>query len=217
MSQLLSELIDAANATVSEHGQTMTQLDQAIGDGDHGTNMTRGFNEIAKLKDEIIALPPAEAFKKIGMALVMKVGGASGPLYGSFFMDIGKAVPADAPNDIASFDLKTAALMVDAGVEAVKRRGKSDAGAKTMLDVLIPAANALRDGIDAGHDDVGSRVIAAAAHGLHATSKMKATRGRASFLGDRSIDHLDPGAYSSAMLIASLVNCIEQHQINQAS
>jgi dihydroxyacetone kinase-like protein len=205
--EMLTALIDAAVATVNEHEEMMTRLDQAIGDGDHGTNMVRGFTEIARLRDEIAELPLSDALKKMGMTLVMKVGGASGPLYGSLLMDMGKSTPEGEP------DLDAAASMFEAGINAVKKRGKSDVGCKTMLDVLVPALSALQAALAEGdRAGAGTRMIAAAAHGLHQTSKMKATRGRASFLGDRSIDHLDPGAYSSAMLISSVVSTLEQTQ-----
>jgi dihydroxyacetone kinase-like protein len=139
------------------------------------------------------------------MALVMKVGGASGPLYGSLLMSMGKAA-AEPPANAQEL----AAIWAE-GIEAVKRRGKSDVGAKTMLDVLVPALDALRaaagDGLAPG--DIIARVRAAAEKGLAATKDMRATKGRASYLGERSIGHLDPGAQSSALLIGAVCDVIE--------
>jgi len=190
-----ARLIDAAVATVRDHADELTALDQAIGDGDHGLNMRRGFEAIAAQRDELIALPLAEALQKAGMALVMKVGGASGPLYGSLLMAMGKA----GADDLAT--------MLDDGIAAVKRRGKSDVGAKTMLDVLVPALEALSAGA-ADRQALIAQVRAAVEQGLAATRGMKATRGRASYLGERSIGHLDPGARSSALLIAAVCDVL---------
>lgn len=199
-----ARLLDAAVATIREHTDELTALDQAIGDGDHGLNMRRGFDAIAADREEVIVLPLGQALQKAGMALVMKVGGASGPLYGSLLMSMGK-VAAEAPADPPA-DPQGLAAMLAEGVEAVKRRGKSEAGEKTMLDVLVPALGALRagaaDGLSA--DELIARVRAAADDGLARTKDMKATKGRASYLGERSIGHLDPGARSSALLIAAV-------------
>jgi len=137
---IIQGLIAACTATITAHAEELTALDQAIGDGDHGLNMTRGFNAVAAAADEIAALPFDEALQKAGLTLVMKVGGASGPLYGSALMAMGKATP-QMPRDHAE-----AAAMLAAGIDAVKARGKSDAGAKTMLDVLIPVHAALSGG-----------------------------------------------------------------------
>jgi dihydroxyacetone kinase-like protein len=202
--ELAARLLAAAVATIREHADELTALDQAIGDGDHGLNMRRGFDAIAAARDELAHLPLGQALQKAGMALVMKVGGASGPLYGSLLMAMGKAAPEvlDGPADLA-------AMLTD-GVEAVKKRGRSDAGEKTMLDVLVPALNALRAGAKdgLGEADLIARVRAAADEGLSATRNMKATKGRASYLGERSIGHLDPGARSSALLIAAVCDVL---------
>jgi dihydroxyacetone kinase-like protein len=192
---LLTRLIDAAVIAIRDHTEELTALDQAIGDGDHGLNMKRGFDAIAAEREVVAALPLAGALQKIGMTLVMKVGGASGPLYGSLFMAMGKALPAGA---ITAADVAAA---LDAGIQAVQQRGKSSPGEKTMLDVLVPAAGALRA---AAAGDVLAAVRDAAAGGLESTRPMRATKGRASYLGERSIGHLDPGARSSQLLIDSI-------------
>lgn len=196
---LRARLIDAAVATIVGHADELTALDRAIGDGDHGLNMRRGFEAIAAARETIAAAPLGEALHQAGMTLVMKVGGASGPLYGSLLMAMGKALAAEP---------STAAEVVRAlaeGVEAVKRRGKSTAGEKTMLDVLVPVLGAL-DGEAGG---VLDRARAASERGLAATRDIKATKGRASFLGERSVGHLDPGARSSDLLVHAVCDVIE--------
>jgi dihydroxyacetone kinase-like protein len=192
-------LIDQTVATILAHTDELTTLDQAVGDGDHGLNMKRGFAAVAEAADEIAALALGPALQKMGMTLVMKVGGASGPLYGSLLMSMGKAMPAEASSRedfVASFA---------EGIEAVKRRGKSDRGEKTMLDVLLPVLEA----IEKAEGDVLSAARAAADAGLEATREMQATKGRASFLGERSIGHLDPGARSSVLLVHAVCDVLE--------
>ena len=194
---IIRGLIAACTATITAHAEELTALDQAIGDGDHGLNMTRGFNAVAAAADEIAVLPFGEALQKAGLTLVMKVGGASGPLYGSLLMAMGKATP-QMPRDHA----ETAAMLA-AGIDAVKARGKSDAGAKTMLDVLIPVHAALSGGGGL------AKIRETANTALAATRDMRATKGRAAFLGERSIGHLDPGARSSALLIHAICDILE--------
>ena len=194
----IKKLVDRTAGVIAAHAAELTALDQAIGDGDHGLNMKRGFDEIAATTGELSALSPGPAMKKAGMTLVMKVGGASGPLYGSLLMGMAKAA-----GDGAELDGAGLAVVLAEGIQAVKQRGKSDAGEKTMLDVLIPAQRALAEGLAEGlsRPELVERVTAAAEQGLEATRPMLATKGRASFLGERSIGHLDPGAMSSCLLI----------------
>ena len=205
MSSLLGHLIDACAATIVEHTDELTTLDQAVGDGDHGLNMKRGFEAVALDREATASLDPGGALQKAGMTLVMKVGGASGPLYGSLLMSMGKAAaePPASAQDLA--------LIWAEGIEAIKRRGKSDVGAKTMLDVLVPALDALRAAAGDGRapGEIIASVRAAADHGLAATKDMQATKGRASYLGERSIGHLDPGAQSSALLIGVVCDVLE--------
>src|SRR4051812_46149853 len=141
------KLIEAVANCMIQHADELVALDQAVGDGDHGLNMKRGFEAVLSDVDKTAALPTGEALKAVGMALVMKVGGASGPLYGTLFMALGKALPQDLT--VAGI---TEAFAV--AVDAVKARGKSDAGAKTMLDVLVPLLQVLR----AGEDDLPKRL-----------------------------------------------------------
>jgi len=200
--ELTGRLIDAAVAAIRDHAEELTRLDQAIGDGDHGINMKRGFDAVAELAD-IKALPLGDALQKLGMTLVMKVGGASGPLYGSLFMAMGKAVAADPA------DCGQVVAMLAAGVAAVKKRGKSEVGEKTMLDVLAPVADTVRDGGSKTARELLVLVRAAADSGLEATRNIRATKGRASFLGERSVGHLDPGARSSQLLVHAMCRVLE--------
>lgn len=185
----LKAMILAVSATIVAHAEELTELDSAIGDGDHGSNMKRGFDAVAADVDAIVSKPLPEALKAIGTKLVMTVGGASGPLYGTLFLTLGKELAA-APADYAGA-LKRA-------VDAVAARGKSEIGQKTMLDVLYPVA----DAVAAGRPT--AEIVAVAHAATAATMDRKAIRGRASFLGDRSIGHIDPGARSSALITEAL-------------
>lgn len=189
-------LIEAAAKAVIAKADELTALDQAIGDGDHGLNMKRGFEAVLADLDAIAAKPLPEGLKQIGTTMVMKVGGASGPLYGTLFLQLGKSLAELAPDAVPDRAMLAAAL--EAAITAVKARGKSETGQKTMLDVLAPLQAALADG--AGTAALAARATEAAA----ATVPMKAIRGRASFLGDRSIGHMDPGARSSEILTAAI-------------
>ena len=190
------KLVRALAAAMIEHADELTSLDQAIGDGDHGLNMKRGFEAVLATLPGLADKSLPEMLKAIGMTLVMKVGGASGPLVGTFFMELGKALPEQP----ARADLVAA---TDKAINAVKARGRSDAGQKTLLDVLVPVQVVLADGGDA-------RAIAAeAAQAADRTTPMLAIRGRASFLGERSIGHMDPGSRSVSLLIGAAVAILE--------
>ena len=187
-----NRLICALARAMIDNADELTALDQAIGDGDHGLNMKRGFEAVLADRDALAEKSLPEALRTIGTTLVMKVGGASGPLYGTLFMAMGKEIGTDSP----TVDDITRAL--GAAIEAVKARGKSEPGQKTMLDVLAPVHAALARG------EVGG-IAAEAVRAAQATVPMKAIRGRASFLGDRSIGHMDPGARSSSLMISVVV------------
>ncbi len=192
----LARLINAAADTIAVHAEELTALDQAIGDGDHGLNMKRGFEAVRAEAGAFSAKPLPEALKAIGTKLVMTVGGASGPLFGTLFLALGKEISAEP--DRASL---TAAF--GKAIEAVAARGKSQVGQKTMLDVLQPVHDALAGGKTAAET---AEIADAAAE---ATVPMKALRGRASFLGERSIGHMDAGARSTALLVRSVGEAIE--------
>ena len=200
MSKLLQDVAAAVRANADE----LTALDRAIGDGDHGANLRRGFDAVAELAPELDAMPWGAALQKAGMTLVMKVGGASGPLYGSLLMGIGKSLSGGPRSDAP--DLAGIADALEAGVDMVRKRGKSDVGEKTMLDVLVPVCEALRGGLSQSLPAarILDRVSDAAGHGLASTRPLRACKGRASFLGERSIGHLDPGARSSQLLVDSV-------------
>ena len=196
---LLRSLLQGTAEAVIAQAEHLTALDQAIGDGDHGINMKRGLENVLTDLDNIIAKPPAEALKSVGMTMVMKVGGASGPLYGTLVMTLGKEWPPDDELDSAKLS-----QMLAASLEALKKRGKADLGAKTMLDVLAPVQQALEA------NKSMAEISAIAQQAAEATIPMKATRGRASFLGDRSIGHMDPGACSSALMIQTICQLLEE-------
>lgn len=191
----LAGLIAAAADAIAAHAEELTALDQAIGDGDHGLNMKRGFEAVRAEADAFAAKPLPDALKAIGTKLVMTVGGASGPLFGTLFMALGKEISADPDRA----DL-TAAF--GKAIEAVAARGKSQIGQKTMLDVLQPVHDALAGGKPAA--EIADIADAAA----EATVPMRALRGRASFLGDRSIGHMDAGARSTALLVRTVGQAI---------
>jgi dihydroxyacetone kinase-like protein len=188
-------LITAAADTIAAHAEELTALDQAIGDGDHGLNMKRGFEAVRNEAEAFSAKLLPEALKGIGTKLVMTVGGASGPLFGTLFLALGKEISAepDRANLTAAFGK---------AIEAVAARGKSQVGQKTMLDVLQPVHDALADG------KTGSEIANIADAAADATIPMKALRGRASFLGDRSIGHMDAGARSTALLVRTVAETI---------
>jgi phosphoenolpyruvate---glycerone phosphotransferase subunit DhaL len=188
---LRRRLLAAIAEVVIAHTDELTALDSAIGDGDHGHNMKRGFEAVRDSLDGFAAMSLPEMLKAVGMKLVSTVGGASGPLYGTLFMALGKALPERPTHAEAEAAFAQA-------LAAVKARGKSDVGQKTMLDVLAPALAAFGAGADA------PALAQAAQRAAEATAPLRATRGRASFLGERSIGHVDPGARSSALIIGAL-------------
>jgi phosphoenolpyruvate---glycerone phosphotransferase subunit DhaL len=180
-------------AEMSEHRQELVALDTAIGDGDHGSNMDRGMG---KAVEKLRADPPADpgaVLKTVAMALVSNVGGAAGPLYGTLLLQMGNAIAGQTEVDQASF-----AGAWRKGLEGVQARGKAQAGDKTMVDALIPAVEALEA---AGDLAEGLRAaVRGAERGMQATIPLEARRGRASYLGERSRDHQDPGATSTYYL-----------------
>lgn len=189
----LRAALAAAAASIAAHAEELTALDSAIGDGDHGANMKRGFDAVSADLDALIRHPLPEALKAVGMKLVMTVGGASGPLYGTLFISLGKEL-AMAPDDYAG--------ALARAVDAVAARGKSTKGQKTMLDVLYPVADAF------GARRPANEIVAVAHDAAAATRDVLATRGRASFLGERSIGHVDPGARSSALIVEAVAGVL---------
>jgi dihydroxyacetone kinase-like protein len=183
---------------VAQHRVELVQLDTAIGDGDHGTNMDRGMRKAVEKLDGVEGEDIGALLKTVGMALVSSVGGAAGPLYGTLFLQMGTASAGRDELDLAGW---TDAL--EAGVKGVQARGKAEPGDKTMVDALLPALEALRSASDDGAElaDALRRSADAAAEGMRATVPLEARRGRASYLGPRSVGHQDPGATSSQLLL----------------
>ena len=192
---------------VAEHRDELTALDAAIGDADHGTNMDRGMTAVVEvLAGDAPATAPGPLLKQVGMTLVRTVGGASGPLYGTFFLRMATALGDDA--EVAPPE--TFAKALRAGLEGIVARGKAEAGDKTMFDALAPAVDAL-DGALAEGGSLAAvlRASSAAADvGRDATVPLHARKGRASYLGERSVGHQDPGATSAALLIAAAVQAL---------
>jgi dihydroxyacetone kinase-like protein len=191
-------LFETVASRVIANADELTDLDRAIGDGDHGTNMRRGFEAVLAAVDELSAKSFGESLKGVGTTLVMKVGGASGPLYGTLFLSLGRSLADEVSRE------QIATAFADA-IEAVKARGKSDVGQKTMLDVFCPVLAVLRE----GGEGLPARLKEAAKRAAENTIPMKAIRGRASFLGDRSIGHMDPGARSSALIVDAVAEVME--------
>ena len=185
-------------AVIAEHKDELTRLDQAIGDADHGINMDRGMRAVIEKLDGDEPGDVGGVLRAVAMTLISKVGGASGPLYGTFFLQFGTAAGA-----VAELSPESWADGFDAAVAGVQARGKAEPGDKTMLDALLPAGEALRAalGEGAGLGAALARASAAADEGVAATIPLVARKGRASYLGERSAGHQDPGATSSALLV----------------
>jgi dihydroxyacetone kinase-like protein len=186
---------------VAEHRAELVQLDTAIGDGDHGTNMDRGMKKAVEKLDGTDGGDIGADLKAVGMALVSSVGGAAGPLYGTLFLQMGTAATGKSELDLDSW---TAA--VEAGVNGLKTRGKAEPGDKTMIDAWLPALEALHQGGDLG--EALERSAAAAEEGMKATIPMEARKGRASYLGPRSVGHQDPGATSTYLLLRAAADTL---------
>ena len=183
--------------TLAENKNYLTELDSAIGDADHGVNMDRGFAAVQDKLPSVADKDIGAIFKAVGMTLVSTVGGASGPLYGTWFLRAGMA--ADGKNELSADDLLAA---FQAGLGGILQRGKATTGEKTMVDAMTPACAAMQASLAEGAAlDVALQAAAAAAEqGMLDTIPMLATKGRASYLGERSIGHQDPGATSSTLL-----------------
>lgn len=194
----VSDWIRAFAAVVAENREYLTELDSAIGDADHGINMNRGFQAVLGKLDAGDSADIGALLKTVGMTLVSTVGGASGPLYGTLFLQMGTS--AAGKSDLSGDDWAAA---LAAGVAGVQRRGKAELGDKTMIDALVPAVEAVRSALADGStlDEALRRSAEAAQEGMTATIPLVARKGRASYLGERSANHQDPGATSSWLLL----------------
>ena len=192
-------------AAMAEHREYLTQLDAAIGDADHGTNMDRGFQEALRRLESQPPGSPAEVLKVVSMALIGKVGGAAGPLYGTAFLRASSAIGDDnQPED--------AAAALAAALDGVRQRGRAEVGEKTMVDALDPAVRAAKQTAAEGKTAVEIVRAAAdgAARGAEDTIPLVAKKGRASYLGERSAGHKDPGAASTHLLLDAAARALER-------
>ena len=200
-----AEIIRAIAVRMEAEKDFLTQLDNEIGDGDHGINLERGFKAVLEKLPEVENGDIGGLFKGVGMQLVSHVGGASGPLYGTAFMKAGNILKGKTEASAADF-----AAAMEAAIGGIKMRGKSEPGEKTMLDALCPAYKALTEAIDGGAElkEALEKAVAASKEGVEYTKTIIATKGRASYLGERSIGHQDPGATSSLYMLEEMVKCL---------
>jgi phosphoenolpyruvate---glycerone phosphotransferase subunit DhaL len=194
---LLKQIIEACTQTLIDHVEELTELDAAIGDGDHGLNMKRGALAIRAKLPELEGKSLNDALKTMGMTCMSTVGGSSGPVFGTLLVTLGKELPEQPkPADVAN--------ALAAGIAALSRLGKVEVGQKTLLDVLDPVQKVLA----AGGDNLVARVKQCAFDSAQATAAMDAIKGRASFLGDRALGHVDPGSRSMALIIGALCDTL---------
>ncbi|MFS0781315.1 dihydroxyacetone kinase subunit DhaL [Bacillus sp. 1P06AnD] len=191
----------SCNEKIQENKVRLSDLDQAIGDGDHGFNMARGFEEGRKRIAQQVYDTPADILRDFSTVLISKVGGASGPLYGTAFLKM--AMSLKGINEVDYTSLKAS---IQSALEGIKKRGKAEENEKTMIDVWSPALEFMKQ-----HDTFDSAGFnASIKEAMESTKEMKATKGRASYLKERSIGHLDPGAVSSYYILSSLADIIEK-------
>jgi dihydroxyacetone kinase-like protein len=201
----LIEILQAIAQRMEKEKEVLTELDNAIGDGDHGINLARGFAAVEQKLPTLADKDLGAILKGVGMALVSNVGGASGPLYGTAFMKAGGALKGETETDDEKF-----VAAFEAAVEGIKMRGKAHEGEKTMLDAQCPALKALKESLAAGKDIKAAMAdaVEAAKTGVAYTKTIIATKGRASYLGERSIGHEDPGAVSSLMMLEEIAQAL---------
>lgn len=205
--EILPRVIRVVVETIENKAEEVTALDQAIGDGDHVINLQRGLNALSQQAGELAPLEWTQALQKIGMTLLSTMGGASGSLFGTLFISMSKAV-----GDRVNLDQQAFSDIFTQGVEAVKKRGKAEAGEKTMLDVLIPVADNMKQGVEDSIDFSESleNISQTAIEGMESTRDMLATKGRASYLEEKSIGHIDAGAKTSQLMICAIVDVIKE-------
>ena len=192
-----ADLIQHATQTLIDHVEELTTLDQAIGDGDHGLNMRRGALAIQAKLAELSGQSLNDALRTMGMTCMSVIGGSSGPVFGTLMVTLSKELPS------GRIDPAALAAALDAGIKALTRLGKAEVGQKTLLDVLSPVQQLLAAG-DGGSGDIVTRVRRCAFDSAQATAQMDAIKGRASFLGDRALGHVDPGSRSMALIIGAI-------------
>lgn len=195
----LITIITAMGAAIQANKDFLTELDMPIGDSDHGINMARGFAAVAEKLPTLADKDAGTILKNVGMTLVSTVGGASGPLYGTAFMKAGGAMAGKT-----ELELEDLITMLNVAIEGVKMRGKSTTGEQTMLDAMVPALEAIR-GTQGTPEQRLQAGLAAAKEGVEKTKDMIATKGRASYLGQRSLGYQDPGATSFTLMLEAVV------------
>jgi len=196
---MVLQWLELSAASFQQHKDELTQLDAAIGDADHGANMARGFNAVQGKLASLQGQDLGAIFKSVAMTLISTVGGASGPLYGTFFLQA--AAAAAGKTSLAPPDLFA---VFQAGLQGLMNRGKASVGDKTMVDALVPAVAALKPEGEEGLAKLLDRAVAAAKAGAESTVPLVAKKGRASYLGERSAGHKDPGATSTVLLLEAL-------------
>ncbi|NUR78014.1 MAG: dihydroxyacetone kinase subunit L [Thermoleophilia bacterium] len=207
-SATMARWLEGSAVAMREQRDYLTQLDAAIGDADHGTNMDRGFaSVVTKLEELDDSTPPGKLLVAAGSTLVSTVGGASGPLWGTALRRAGRSI-----GDGESFDGAALATALEAALDGVVKLGAARPGDKTMVDALEPAVRALRERVDGGASAADALVAAreAAEDGMHATVPLQASKGRASYLGERSIGHQDPGATSTVFILRALEQAVRE-------
>ncbi len=205
--QTLARLIDVVHGTIKGHVLQLDALDEAIGDGDHGTNLARGLGVVVAERERLEGLPLGKALQEIGWIVERETGGDGGTYYGLLLKAAGGAAPVGTPGVEDLF------AMLQAGIEAIQGKGGARKGEKTMLDVLIPVAQGMRSVIASGRlEQLGGRIVAAAAHGLHATTHMQAKHGLAAALGVASVNRMDAGACSCALLLGAVVGAFDERK-----
>ena len=199
--------LEKTAAVLQENKTYLTELDSAIGDADHGTNMDRGFRKVMEKLPTVADKDIGNILKTVGMTLISSVGGASGPLYGTFFMRSGMAMAAK--EELSDDDLFK---LLQAGVEGILQRGRPNLEDKTMYDAWAPALEAMQAALSSGKGttDVLATAVSAAEQGMKNTIPLQARKGRASYLGERSIGHQDPGATSSYLMLNALLETVNE-------
>lgn len=205
--ETLIKILDNMGNAVIENKELLTDLDRAIGDSDHGINMSKGFTAVIDKLDEMKAMDWGSILKNVAMTLISTIGGASGPLYGTAFLRAATVV-----NNKVEIEAEDIVKMFEKAIEGIKMRGKSDRGDKTMLDAIIPAYESLKESIEKGESTVVAfeKAEKAAFEGVEYTKTIIARKGRASYLGERSIGHKDPGAMSSYIMIKAITDTLKE-------
>jgi len=199
--------LEKATELIKENKDYLTELDAAIGDADHGLNMDRGFSKVMEKMSSTEMNDCSDVFKNTAMTLISSVGGASGPLYGSFFLKASMACKGKSELNITDF-----VSTLEAAVKGVTDRGRAQIGDKTMIDVWSPVITALKEGNETDLVELMHKALKVAENAKEATRDLLAKKGRASYLGERSIGHLDPGAVSSTLIIEALDTIIDKNK-----